>query len=48
MCKEKKQTLAEMFAGYSDKELAQMQAEMHQEYQKIEKELDGPIGREIF
>lgn len=48
MCKKEKQTLAEMFADYSDEELAQMQAEMHQEYQKIQKELGGPVGREIF
>lgn len=48
MCKKEKQTLAEMFKGYSEEELAQMQAEMHQEYQKIYEELGGPVGREIF
>lgn len=48
MCKKEKQTLVDLFAGYSDEELAQMQTEMHQEYQKIDKELGGPVGREIF
>lgn len=48
MCKKEKQTLADLFAGYSEEELAQMQTEMHQEYQKIQEELGGPVGREIF
>lgn len=46
--KKTKDTIDKLFEGYSKEELKQMQKEMHEDAQEIEKELGKPVRREIF